>query len=249
VLRLLVPLIAVGLLAVGAKQAGGVAGTLPALSIDDVTVTETDFDIVAPLTATLAPASNETVTVHYATADGSADSTDYVADSGTLTFAPGNTTARIPVLIKGDALDEPDETVFVDLSNAEHATIADGRGVVTIVDSDPTRLLVVDAAVRVRWNVHRKYTRVTQLVVTLPAGAAIEARCVGRGCPFSVRRSRPNVTPLFGVARLRPRTTIQLLVDYPGQIGKVFKYTIRAGRNPRVNTLCLPPGATKPTAC
>ncbi len=52
-------------------------GTLPALTIDDVTTHETNVDIVAGPTVTLAPASTETVTVHYATSDGTADSTDY----------------------------------------------------------------------------------------------------------------------------------------------------------------------------
>src|SRR5436190_6554328 len=90
-------------------------GTLPAITIDDVKTFETNVDIVAVLTATLAPASAVTVKVHYATADGSAESTDYVADSGTLIFPPGTTSVRIPVLIKADSLDEPDETLFVDL--------------------------------------------------------------------------------------------------------------------------------------
>jgi hypothetical protein len=76
-------------------------------------------------------------TLHWATADGSADSTDYVQACGTLTFAPGVTSLRLPVGIKGDALDEPDETFFVDLSSPEHATIERGRATVTIVDDDP----------------------------------------------------------------------------------------------------------------
>jgi hypothetical protein len=227
-------------------------GTLPAITIDDVRATETNVDIVAVLTATLAPASAETVKVHYATVDGTADSTDYVADSGTLTFQPGVTTARIPVLIKGDALDEPDEMLFVDLSAPEHATITSSRGIVTIVDDPgdraPQRLL--DAAVSARWNVHRGYTGVTRFVVThAPAGAAIEVRCSGKGCPFKERRTGRKVTGLFRTAKLKPGAVIELVIDSPGLVGRVFRYMIRASRAPRTVQLCWPPEAARPTAC
>jgi hypothetical protein len=225
-------------------------GALPAISIDDVTAAETNVDIVAVLTATLAPASSETVTAHYATADGTADTTDYVADSGTLTFPPGTTSVRIPVLIKGDALDELDETLLIDLSSPEHAAIDRARGTVTIVDDDPAPVRILDAAVTARWSVHRRYTRVTRLVVArAPAAATIEAHCAGKGCPFKRKQTGPRVTGLFGTAKLRPGTTIQLWIDSPGMIGRVFEYTMRASKVPRVRTLCLQPTATRPSGC
>jgi hypothetical protein len=97
-------------LLLGAAGGAG-AAPRPAVSIDNVSVRETNFDIVAVLTATLAAPSAEPVTVQYSTVDGTADATDYVHDSGTLTFAPGTTQVRVPVMIKGDALDEADETL------------------------------------------------------------------------------------------------------------------------------------------
>jgi len=225
-------------------------GTLPAITIDDVSATETNVDIVAVLTSTIAPATTETVTVHYATADGTADSTDYVSDGGTLTFAPGVTSARLPVLIKGDALDEPDETLFVDLSAPEHATITRARGTVTIVDDDPAPVRILDAAVAASWKVHRRYTSVARLVVTsAPVGASIGVRCSGKGCPFKQKRTGRKVTSLFRSARLRPGAVIELAVDSPGLIGRVFRYTVRASRAPRTAQLCRPPAAARPTAC
>jgi hypothetical protein len=211
---------------------------------------ETNFDTDAVPTVTLTPASTETVTVHWATADGTADSTDYVADSGVLTFAPGMTTARVAVLIKGDALKEPDETIFVDLSNAENATISKARGVVTINDDDPALVFPLDATVRASWDVHRKYTRVARLVVTrAPDGATFEVLCAGRGCPFRDKQAGRNLTALFRGAKLRPGARIQLWIDAPGTIGKAFVYTIRASKVPRAKTLCLPPPGTKPAPC
>jgi hypothetical protein len=42
-------------------------------------------------------------------------------------------------LVKGDKTVEPDETFFVNLSNASGATIADGQGLGTIVNDDSVR--------------------------------------------------------------------------------------------------------------
>jgi Tol biopolymer transport system component len=57
-------------------------------------------------------------TVEYATADGTATAgADYVAASGTLTFDAGQATQTFAVTLLDDALDEPDETVELTLSN------------------------------------------------------------------------------------------------------------------------------------
>src|SRR5262249_39545969 len=66
----------------------------------------------------LAPASATPVTVDYATSDGTAIAgADYVAKTGTLSFAAGETSKTITVQVKGDVLDEDDETFAVTLSN------------------------------------------------------------------------------------------------------------------------------------
>ena len=53
-----------------------------------------------------------------------------------MTFAPGETSKTITVLVKGDTLTEPDETFFVNLSNAVNATIAKPQGLGTILNND-----------------------------------------------------------------------------------------------------------------
>ncbi|MHB8877335.1 MAG: Calx-beta domain-containing protein, partial [Myxococcaceae bacterium] len=114
-------------------------GTGPLLSIDNVSVTETNTGMVnAVFTVTLSPASASAVTVNYATADGSALAPgDYAATNGALTFAVGVTSQTITVSVNGDALDEADETFTVNLSGAANAAILDGQGLGTIVDNDP----------------------------------------------------------------------------------------------------------------
>src|SRR5439155_13528044 len=68
-------------------------------------------------------ASNSTVTVHYATANGTAVSgTDYTATSGTLTFGPGQTAQNITVPILGRAGAAPTRKFTVVLSTPVNAT-------------------------------------------------------------------------------------------------------------------------------
>jgi hypothetical protein len=86
----------------------------------------------------LSTAATQSVTVHYATANGTALSgSDYVAKSGNLTFAAGVTSKTVNVSIKGDLADETDEAFTVNLSNPSHAQIGDGSGTGTILDDDP----------------------------------------------------------------------------------------------------------------
>ncbi|HZS33338.1 MAG TPA: Calx-beta domain-containing protein [Methylomirabilota bacterium] len=118
------------------------------LSISDAVVTEGNAGTTAAVfTVTLSPPSAQTVTVQYATANGTAVAgSDYQAASGTLTFNPGETTKTITVLVNGDTLDEPDETFVVNLSGATNAGIADGQGVGLIQDDDPPPTLAIGDA-------------------------------------------------------------------------------------------------------
>ncbi|WP_277601974.1 putative Ig domain-containing protein [Altererythrobacter sp. BO-6] len=111
---------------------------LPSLSINDVTVAEGNAGTVnAVFTVTLSAASGQTVTVNYATADGTATQPgDYTAANGTVTFAPGQTVRTLGVPVVGENLPEANETFLVNLSGATNATIADNQGVGTITNDD-----------------------------------------------------------------------------------------------------------------
>jgi hypothetical protein len=111
----------------------------PALSISDVIVIEGNSGAVnAVFTVTLSPASGQTVTVNFATADDTATlaNNDYVAASGTLTFTPGERGKLVEVLVIGDNSQEPDETFLVRLSSPVNADILDGIGVGTIINDE-----------------------------------------------------------------------------------------------------------------
>lgn len=78
--------------------------------------------------------------MNYATADGTATTADndYVAASGTLVFAPGQTSKTISVSVKGDKKKEANETFFVDLTDPTNATIAGSQGFGEILNDDST---------------------------------------------------------------------------------------------------------------
>ncbi len=110
------------------------------VTIGNNTFTEVDAGLTnVSFTVTLSASSGNTITVNYATADGSATApSDYVSVSGTVTFNPGETTKTIVVQIAGDFVNEPNETYSVNLSNPTNATIAgSGIGLGTITNDDP----------------------------------------------------------------------------------------------------------------
>jgi hypothetical protein len=109
---------------------------VPSLRISDVRVKEKTT--TARFVVSLSGASQQSVTVSYATANGSAKApADYTTTTGTLTFAPGKTAQTVPVPIRGDRKDEKRTEYFsVNLSGPTNATIADASGKGTIVDND-----------------------------------------------------------------------------------------------------------------
>jgi hypothetical protein len=145
----------------------------PTLSINSVSVTEGNTGTTnANFTVTLSAPSSQTITVHYATADGSATvaDNDYSATSDTLTFAPNQTTATIPVPVVGDRIAEPNETFTVTLSQPTNAflSLTNSTGTGTIVDDEP-RISINNVS-------HNEGTKgTTAFVFTVSLSAAYDA--------------------------------------------------------------------------
>jgi hypothetical protein len=108
------------------------------LNIANVSVAEGDSGTSnATFTVTRAGSTVRTATVQYATADGSGHAgSDYTAASGTLTFAPGDSSKTVAVTILGDALAEPDEAFTVTLSTPTNATLGVAQAVGIIQNDD-----------------------------------------------------------------------------------------------------------------
>jgi hypothetical protein len=119
----------------------------PQVSINKVSVKEGNGGTSnATFTVNLSAPSAVLVTVDYATIDGTATAgSDYLATSGTLTYAPGETSKTITVQVIGDRIAEPNETFGVSLGNATGATIAGGPGIGTILDDEP-RISISDVS-------------------------------------------------------------------------------------------------------
>ncbi len=111
---------------------------MPALTIADATIEEGNAGRkLLPFTARLSAPSGLPVTVDYATADGTATAgADYLAASGKLSFAPGETEKSVNVEVIGDVANDPTETFVVNLSNPTNAFLGDGQATGTIVNDD-----------------------------------------------------------------------------------------------------------------
>ena len=117
----------------------------PALLVGDAAISEAAGEITFPVW--LSVASGRTVTVDYATSDGSARSgTDYAAVSGSLRFAAGETGKAVVVEVLDDELHENNETFRVVLSGEENATLDDEQAIGTIEDDDLEPVLTISDA-------------------------------------------------------------------------------------------------------
>ena len=113
--------------------------TLPEVSIEPGYVTENQGEAI--FVVTLSEVSESTVTVEFDTESlgAAVEGTDFTAVSGTVTFAPGETTATITVPIVDDesAQDElSPEFVVVNLSEPKGAALGDSQATLGIFDDE-----------------------------------------------------------------------------------------------------------------
>ena len=101
------------------------------------TYTVVEYEPLGVVTVVLNAPSADTVTVNYATSNGTATAgSDYTAASGTLTFAPGETSKSFSVAIIDDSIAETSETINLTLSSATKAALGQATAVLTIVDNE-----------------------------------------------------------------------------------------------------------------
>jgi hypothetical protein len=107
-------------------------------------------DVVVHVPVTLSNPSAQTITVDYTTFDSAqtgvaSSSSDYVAQAGTVTFAPGETTKTVSITVHGDTVEEPPllygEWILVAFSNPSATATLDvstffGVGIGIIADDD-----------------------------------------------------------------------------------------------------------------
>jgi Ca2+-binding RTX toxin-like protein len=121
---------------------------------------------------------------------------------------------------------------------------------------DP-RPLLITARLSFGWLGFRDGTQADELRVRgLPAGGAVRLLCAGKGCPFKRRvarrtgAGRANLLRFLKRRRLPAGVVVEVRMTAPGFVGKSVRFTMRAkGRQPRRASLCLPPGAKRPSRC
>jgi hypothetical protein len=101
-----------------------------------------------------------------------------------------------------------------------------------------------------------KETEFTTLTIRdIPAGTTLRVTCIGRGCPFGTETTKyPTAQPELSLRALLYHallegTVLQIVLQHERAIGQVFEWAMRRSAQPRLTTLCLPVGATKPTKC
>jgi phosphopantetheinyl transferase (holo-ACP synthase) len=121
----------------------------PTVAFNAAAYSVTEVAGSATISVSLSAPSDQGVTVDYTTSDGRATAgSDYSATSGSLTFAPGQTSQSFQVPIIDDELDEPDETLTLTLSNPDGATLGTPSiAILTITDNDAPPTVAFSAPV------------------------------------------------------------------------------------------------------
>ncbi|MGD9622964.1 MAG: cellulase family glycosylhydrolase [Mycolicibacterium sp.] len=133
-------------------QGSPTPGTLPSLSIADLSVAEGNGEHSHFMfMVTLNKASTSPISLGYSTSNGTATAgSDYTAASGALTFAPGATSQTVHVDIIGDSVVEGNETFTVTLTSPNGATLSKATATGTITNDDVapvSSLSISDASV------------------------------------------------------------------------------------------------------
>jgi subtilisin family serine protease/subtilisin-like proprotein convertase family protein len=126
------------------RYAAALAGRATGLSIADADVIEGDAGTsTVTITVTRSGMLDTATTVDWATANGSAVAgSDFVGNSGQITFAAGETSQQIQVAVQGDVLMEPDESFKIALSSASNGAsdvdlaLLKGQATISVLNDD-----------------------------------------------------------------------------------------------------------------
>ncbi|MBV8516018.1 MAG: right-handed parallel beta-helix repeat-containing protein [Acidobacteria bacterium] len=211
----------------------------PALSINGVSQAEGNSGTTSfPFVVSLSNPSAQTVTVNYTTVNGTAIAgSDYTAQSGTLTFAPGTTVQTIPVSVLGDALNEASETFTVTLSSPTNATIATTTGTGTIGNDDPQPSLSIGSVAKAEGN-SGSTSFVFPVTLSAPSGQTVT---VAYATASGSATAGSDYTTTSGTLTFTPGTTAQNITvpvtgDTTNETNETFTVTLSAPTNATIGT-------------
>jgi hypothetical protein len=175
----------------------------PSISVRDAVVVEgnsgtTQATFVVALSAT----ASQSVSLSFATSNGTATAgSDYIATSGAVSFAPGELEKPVVVLVNGDTVDEAQETLFLDISNVQNATVSSNRGTGFIVDDDGPTISINDVSV----TEGNSGTKAATLTLTL-SGPSVEAIAIRAVTTPGTATASSDYNPINLVVTFQPGT-------------------------------------------
>lgn len=195
----------------------------PSVDVADVSITEGQAGTqTVTFTLSLSAPSGQTVTVGFATEDGSANAAgapvaggqDYVAVRGAVQFPPRTTTAQVAVEVAGDTVPEDDETFTLVLEGSPTATLGlHPRGIATIRDDDPAPILVSKSVATAEGNAGLRQVDVRVRLIDIWGAPRASGRIV------EVSYATEAQTAEAGVDYVQTSGTLRFL---PGEVEKTI---------------------------
>jgi hypothetical protein len=189
----------------------------PSISVRDAGVVEGNSGTTqATFVVALSAPTSQSVSFSFATSNGTATAgSDYISTSGAVTLAPGEVEKPVVVLVNGDTVDEVQETLFLDISNVQNATVNSSRGTGFIVDDDGPTISISNVSV----TEGNSGTKAATFTLTL-SGPSVEAIAV-----------RAVTTPETATAST-DYNSINLVVTFqPGTVTRTFDVGIIGDTN------------------
>ncbi|HWF88558.1 MAG TPA: FG-GAP-like repeat-containing protein [Pyrinomonadaceae bacterium] len=191
---------------------------VPSVNVQDAFVTEGNAgNTEMSFTVFLSNPTFLPVTVDFATSNETAIAgSDYVATTGHVTFAPGETQKSVVVPVIGDTVDETAESFFLNISNAQNASLGSSNARGLILDDDGPNISINDVTVG-------------------------EGNSGTRAATFTLTLSAPSVETVFVRATTAGATAtafsdyngLNLNISIPaGTVSKTFNVTILGDTNP-----------------
>jgi predicted outer membrane repeat protein len=209
---------------------------LPAVSVSDISVTEGNTGTSnATFTITLDYRISSDTQVDYQTNIGSAGSTDFDDQSGTLTIPAETLSKTVSIPIYSDLIDEIDEEFYLQLSNPINAYLEDASGTCTIMDDDAPPVISV-----VPGEVIEGYIGTTDLIYTITLSAQSE-----KNIQFTLTTQDGTATadldylPFTGLLSFSPlesqamikTMTIKVIGDFMHETNETIQVTISDPEN------------------
>jgi streptogramin lyase len=190
-------------------------------------------------------------TYHYRITATSAGGTASGAD-GTFTTPRGTS----GVDNDGDGISPPEDCNDDNPAIKPGARDIPGNKIDENCDKKDAPFPLIRATISSFFETFTTHTSITKLLVKkAPARTTIRMSCKGQGCPrkrtVKVKKAKGQVklTKFVRRAKLKPGARLEVRVTKARTIGKVRRITIRSLKLPKVQDLCLRPGAKRPHRC